>query len=250
MPASRNESIAVICIRTCTGSRSRDRRQGFVSSRVLRLVGAFWLAGALMTLSGCGWFADRWEWNQRLTVEVLVDGELVSGSAVSHVWWEEANSLGFYPAGYNGEATVVDLGGGRYLFALIGEDSKYIAQFTLHNELGEDRGDYGRLLPKVARFRGTREVSPKNYPALIAFRDLNDPKTMLRLVPNQLATTFGPGVSLKRITLEITDENVTRRPISKLLPWLDHLEDFESRPGNPFSSTLPQGVGGLRKGST
>lgn len=82
-------------------------------------------------LASCGMFADVWEWNQKLTVEVLVDGKVVSGSAVSHVWWQEANALGVYPSGYKGEATVVDLGQRGQLFALIGEETKFIAQHTL-----------------------------------------------------------------------------------------------------------------------
>lgn len=103
-------------------------------------------------------FADFWEWNQKVTVEVVVDGKVVSGSAVSHVWWQEANALGVSPSGYKGEATVVDLGRRGQLFALIGEETKYIAQYTLHDDLGYRRGDYERLLPAIMRFRGTKDV--------------------------------------------------------------------------------------------
>ena len=45
--------------------------------RILALISSLFL-------TSCGLFADVWEWNQRLTVEVLVDGQIVSGSAVSH----------------------------------------------------------------------------------------------------------------------------------------------------------------------
>jgi hypothetical protein len=177
-------------------------------------------AGVLL-LAGCGWFAERWEWNQKLTVEVETPDGVRLGSAVSHVSWRAANALGNYPADYSGEATVVDLGRGRYLFALIGESTKQIAAYTLHAELGERRSDYRDLFPKVMAFRGVRDVPRDQYPLLVTFTDLNDPTTVLRVDPADLAASFGPGVSLKRIKLEITDEKVTKGSIERLLTWLD-----------------------------
>ncbi|WP_027155593.1 hypothetical protein [Mesorhizobium sp. WSM2561] len=165
-------------------------------------------------------FADVWEWNQKVTVEVLVDGKVVSGSAVSHVWWQEANALGVYPSGYKGEATVVDLGRRGQLFALIGEETKYIAQYTRHDHLGYRRGDYERLLPAIMRFRGTKDVPRDRYPLLVTFTDPNDPRTVRKVDPNVISAAFGPGVSLSRVTLEITDEATTSGKVETLLPWL------------------------------
>ncbi|MCA9468988.1 MAG: hypothetical protein KC643_26590, partial [Nitrospira sp.] len=47
--------------------------------------------------------------------------------------------------------------------------------------------------------------------------DLTDPKTVQKVDPENLAATFGPGVELKRITLEITDEPVTEGKVESLL---------------------------------
>jgi len=181
-------------------------------------------AGCLL-MAGCGWFAERWEWNQKLTVEVSTPNGARSGSAVSHVSWREANALGNYPADYRGEATVVDLGQGHYLFALIGEPTKQIAAYTLHAELGEQRSDYGKLLPKVIAFRGVRDVPRDRYPLLVTFTDINDPTTVHRVDPDNLAAAFGPGVSLKRITLEITNEPVSDGGIKNLVGWLATVGD-------------------------
>ncbi|WP_156712004.1 twin-arginine translocation signal domain-containing protein [Nitratireductor arenosus] len=178
------------------------------------------LVAALLALAGCGWFAERWEWNQKLTVEVLVDGEIASGSAVSYVRWQEADALDNYSTAYRGEATVVDLGERGVLFALIGEATKYVAGYTLHEELGERRSDYETLYPKVAGFRGVREVAREAYPLLVTFTDIADPTTVKRVDPDDLAATFGPGVALKRITLEITDEAVTEGEVEAVLGWL------------------------------
>jgi len=208
-----------------------------VSRRVL--LGSM-LAGCLL-LAGCGWFAERWEWNQKLTVEVSTPEGLRSGSAVSHVSWREANALGNYPADYSGEATVVDMGQGRYLFALIGEETKQIAAHTLHAELGEQRSDYEKLFPKIMSFRGLRDVPRDRYPLLVTFTDINDPKTVRKVDPDNLAATFGPGVSLKRITLEITDEGVTEGAMEKVLPWWTEYENkqLDGNRYNKVSSEYP-----------
>jgi hypothetical protein len=198
--------------------------RGPLAARGRRLARALMLGAGVMSaflLVSCGMFADVWEWNQKLTVEVLVDGKVVSGSAVSHVWWQEANALGVYPSGYKGEATVVDLGPRGKLFALIGEETNYIAQYTLHDALGEDRGDYEKLLPKIMRFRGTKDVPRDHYPLLVTFTNLDDPRTIRKVDPSDLSAAFGPGISLGQVTLEITDEAVTSGKVETLLPWLN-----------------------------
>ncbi|MEP5757385.1 MAG: hypothetical protein ABJ359_21260 [Nitratireductor sp.] len=205
------------------------------STRCPRLVPLVGFVLATLLLAGCGWLAERWEWNQKLTVEVLVDGETVSGAAVSYVRWQEANALDHYPTAYRGEATVVDLGERGLLFALIGEPTKYIAGYTLHQELGERRSDYETLYPKIAQFRGVRDVPPERYPPLVPFTDIADPTTVKRVDPDDLAATFGPGVALKRITLEITDEAVTEGEVEAVLGWLGDYYD-KRLDGNRFGT--------------
>lgn len=84
-----------------------------------------WVLTALL-VAGCNPFPKTWEWNQKLTIEVITPDGVKSGSAVTHVRWQEENSVGNYPSSYYGEATVVDLGNGRYLFALLGEPTKWL----------------------------------------------------------------------------------------------------------------------------
>lgn len=177
------------------------------------------LAGCLPT-AGCGWFKERWQWNQKLTVEVNTPNGVRTGSAVSHVYWADANALGNYYASYSGEATFVDIGRGRYLFALLSEGTKQIAAYTLHKELGEQRSAYDKLFPRVMSFRGVRDVPRDRYPMLVTFTDINDPTTVRRVDSDDLAAVFGPGVSLRRITLEITGEKVTDGKVETVLPWL------------------------------
>lgn len=175
------------------------------------------VAVAVLT-AACNPFPETWAWNQKLTVEVETPQGIRSGSTVTHVSWQEKNSVGNYPSSYNGEATVVEVAPGKYLFALIGEGTRYIALRTFAAESGTSVTPKG--FAAVSKVRGTRKVPRDNYPLLVTFADIADPKTVQKVDPDNLAASFGPGVSLKRITLEITDEKVTGGVIGKILPWL------------------------------
>lgn len=170
---------------------------------------------AALSLAGCGMFAESWEWNQKLTVEVMTPDGIRSGSAVSYVRWQEPDPFGNYGTRYRGEATVVDLGQGRFLFALIGEPTKYIALRTFNHSITE------RGFAAMARIRGSRDVPREHYPLLMTFTDIGDPTSLRALDPDNLAATFGPGVALTQVRLEITDETMTEGKVERLLAWLD-----------------------------
>jgi hypothetical protein len=57
---------------------------------------------------------------------------------------------------------------------------------------------------------------------LVTFGDLADPTSVARVDPDDLASTFGEGVRLRRITVELTDDLVTTG-IEKRLGWLPNV---------------------------
>lgn len=57
------------------------------------------------------------------------------------------------------------------------------------------------------------------YPMLVTFADEADPRSVTLVDPDDLAASFGEGVSLKRLTAELTDDEVTMG-IEKRLIWL------------------------------
>ena len=89
------------------------------------------------------------------------------------------------------------------------------------------------------------DLPPKLYPLLVTFRDINDPKSITRVDPTAFSSTFGPGVSLKRIMVEATNNPVTTG-IDKRLAWLNYLDRYRTDSENPFTSTLPNEIGSLR----
>ncbi len=60
--------------------------------------------------------------------------------------------------------------------------------------------------------------------------------------PDDFAASFGEGVSLKRITVQITDDPVTTG-IEERLGWLGDLKQYRTDPDNPITNTLPPEIG-------
>ena len=117
-----------------------------------------------------------------------------------------------------GEASFVEIAPGRYLFALLGNGAEQIPYYTFFPADDKDRE---RQATELETMRGTREVPRDRWPLLVTFTDIDDPASVLKVDPDNLAASFGPGVALKRITLEITDENVTKGKVETVLGWLD-----------------------------
>lgn len=86
-----------------------------------------------------------------------------------------------------------------------------IEYWALGSKADEPTGS-GRLHlnPSLAEMKGR--------PMLVTFGDLSDPTSMAEVDPDNLAATFGAGVSLKRITVQMTDDPVTTG-IEKRLGW-------------------------------
>jgi hypothetical protein len=166
-------------------------------------------------------------WNQKLTLTVETpDGE-VSGSGVVRVAWSDSPDLfGDAPHWHSevhGEATVVDLGDGKYLFALIGGAERLALRVFHEGRFPQDTDGLAPIIRTVAaQKRGTaRRVSPEAMPLLVTFADIADPRTVARVDPDDLAATFGPGYVLKSVTLKITGEPVTEGEVERVLPWLE-----------------------------
>lgn len=181
-------------------------------------------------------------WRYKTTVVIETPEGLRTGSAVREVSNSASSiKLGFSqatnPAKAIGEAVVVDLGKRGKLFALMsgykwGPD---YAHSILYDVFPSERGG---TTPEGIRFYKNLKAGPKvltleQYPVLVTFRDINDPKTVapvLELSSNQkwppafsvkadhFQELFGEGVRLKEITIEMTDEPVTWGVVDKIIP--------------------------------
>lgn len=184
-----------------------------------------------LLLTGCG---QRGGWQQRITLHLTTPDGPMQASSVVRVAYGITNSP-FLPGeargvigSHRGEAVVADLGEGRYLFALLkGRNDLYDvaylqtrAAFVELEPLLPPDGDFHRWGRAVQRAEGPRDLPPEAYPMLVSFADLTDPASVFEVDPADLSAAFGAGYALERITLEITDEEVTEGVVEAVLGWL------------------------------
>ncbi len=180
----------------------------------------------------------RAQWHQKMTVVVDTPHGEKRGSSVISVNFARGNErLLRVTEGsgvrwdVKGEAVVVDLGEGRYLFALLKGGSSYLGNAGVNAYVFSSRryapGEIEAVKAVERAPRNAPKVLPREmYPLLVTFDDINDPKTVKKVDPDNLAATFGPGYRLKRITIEITDEPVTRGKVEKVLGWWKHVDNY------------------------
>ncbi|MGB3317158.1 MAG: hypothetical protein WBB85_22450 [Albidovulum sp.] len=180
-----------------------------------------------LLLTGC---KEEFAWRQKMTVTVETPAGEVSGSSVSAVSWQEhavrfPDGMGWH---YNvtGEAVVVEVTPGRYLFALIeGPSANYLGSVAPASIAGRkgrviNPDLFDEVRDKRDRAAGVIAVPDYQYPMMVTFADIADPASVALVDPDDLAASFGPGVRLKSVTLEVTDAPVTEGRLEARLPWL------------------------------
>ncbi len=185
------------------------------------------------------YFYPTYSWHQKMTVEVDVDGETYVGSSVVEMHVSAYPDTGWAPGvrsyGVRGEAVVVELPEKRYLFTLL-TYNVFLTGKVFHDIVGGDVSEpekgWARVIGDVQE---VRDLDPKDYPLLATFTNLNDSTTVKVLDPANLEATFGSGVSLKRITLEITDEPVTEGRVERVLSWFYEVENLFPIGQKPFA---------------
>ncbi len=173
--------------------------------------------GALL-LAGCGDVLgeDRApDYRYRLTVEVDTPEGLRTGSSVIEVE-QSLGGAGGSPANsqiyrrIRGEAVAVDLSDGRTLFALLRSESDIEWAETIVSRVAPKGGGSASKprFDNALRLKGETEL-PRTFPAyawiekrsaypmLVTFGDLSDPTSVALVEPDNLAASFGEGVSLK-----------------------------------------------------
>lgn len=202
------------------------------------------LLAALM-LAGCDLVAGdpTPTYRYRMTVEVETPEGLETGSSVIEVSTDVAGKYSIPTPGrvshrVRGEAAAVDLGERGVLFALLRSESEVDWSANVMFLLAPAAPDaipagesflwrYDAMLAMTrpielpATFPDVAHLKDRPArPMLVTFRDLADPTTVEKVDPDNLAASFGDGVSLRRITVQMTDDPVTTG-IEERLEWMD-----------------------------
>jgi hypothetical protein len=186
----------------------------------LRNLGRFLGIAALgVFLSSCG----DYQWNQKLTVTVDTPTGVKSGSSVMKMRLSNQRSA-FNPPeargvsfSLSGEAVVLELAPGRYLFALL----KGVPSLGEQLYPKMDAIEAAQRLKNDKPDGSTKVILTTNdYPLLVTFTDINDPASVKRVDPTNLEAAFGPGYRLNGIMLTLTKEPVIKGKVEKVLSWL------------------------------
>ena len=205
------------------------------------------LAAILAAILALGWwvFDGSTTWprtiRSRLTIVVETPEGERSGSSVTQgttiFTGGMTKDLGFGIRGkLVGEGVAVDLGPRGFLVATFetqfalsrGGMASYNpalvpfpqAKFRGNYYKGmSDNDELAAYLDEVNRLKPRGELPFQDLPVLVRFHDPKDPTSVELVDPQNLAASFGPGVTLKHAFVEITDDPVTKG-IESQLPWL------------------------------
>jgi hypothetical protein len=182
-----------------------------------------------------------------LTVETP-DGAK-TGSNVVEVALRESHFLeSGLPVTLSGEALYLDLGPGRKpLVALLRDPCRdYECRAWREDQLvhwsndnpsnllirlyGDDVRTTDDLFTEynsLAKGRKPVALQPMDLPVLATFQNVDEPNSVRRIDPNDLAASLGPGVHWRSMTIETTNEPITTG-IEKKLPWLKRIKSVAS----------------------
>ncbi|MDA7787879.1 hypothetical protein N8940_01440 [Sphingomonadaceae bacterium] len=216
-------------------------------------------AGALLSvlpLTACGVGPDPTPtYRYRLTVEVDTPDGLKTGSSVIEVETHIAGKTAITTPGRvtqkaRGEAVAVDLGEGRTLFALLRSPTdvdwagNVMTLLVPGSHSFQQRFDFmlenGRVIELPPYFEDRAHIQNRlARPMLVTFRDLADPSSVAEVEPDDLATSFGDGVDLERMTVQLTNDPLTMT-IEDRLTWLANVRGALVK--IPISERPPTGL--------
>lgn len=186
----------------------------------MRHANAITLLGLILLAAGLWacFHAPTHVWHQRITATVLTPQGEIRASVVqqghlidqSRAPLPEARGA---TSGLRGEGLEVKIFPGRFLFVLLDDQPK---PFPVFFPKEAPLNAVHRLTPPL----GPATIPAGLYPPMVTFDDVTRPETVRAVDPANLAATFGPGVTLVSLTMEITDDPLTKGEMARVLPWL------------------------------
>ncbi len=185
------------------------------------------LALVLPLTIGAGYAQETYTWNQRMTVTVETPDGPVSGTTVYEVTaviFSDGGGLSGTTAArytHRGEAAVIDLGGDRYIFALVEPFGENIYRAAPDRFDGIDYNERARWIRAFRRMREPLVLPEEYYPRFVTFGHITDPLTADIFEADEMATIFGEEYVIASVTLEVVRAPMEVGRIEEVLPWLE-----------------------------
>jgi len=190
------------------------------------------LAGGVgvLLLGGCDYLVPA-RYRVRMTVEVLTPQGMRTGSSVYGESAYKAVRLTPHEhsggGGLRGEAVVVDLPDGP-LFVLLtsgsasGQPLGVLMTRALSNKPNfKDVDAYVSAVRHLSWFGGKAELPRADWPLMVRFRDIDDPRSVERVEPE--------AIGVRRILLEVTSDRMTTGIEKHFPPWFGDLAKRHAR---------------------
>jgi hypothetical protein len=218
-----------------------------------------WLVGiAALIYGGFVFLLPTTTINYRLTIEAMTpDGPRIGSGVIQVSYSSDINVNGGGRKGsmeVTGEAIYLDLGGGKNLVVTLqgdGTGRKNVSQsetvslsakwlpvriFGIKWAWGDEWSLESQS--RAALATGAKEVPLVQLPMVVSFRNPLDPMSVVLLDPQDISEVLGPGYTLSKATIAITDAQPTEA-IVKSLPWIEninggYLHGGKSSAGSPF----------------
>ncbi len=168
------------------------------------------------------WLYPTYICRYRLTVNAAIGEQQYSGSSVVEIKVKMQPNVLDNPRwhfGINGQATFVDLGGGRNLVALLnpgpskGKDAVTLLFRAFNISFSADNA------ADLKKLSGERRLEPVNWPAFVTFQDVGEARSIKAVDPSALQDTYGSGARINSVTVSITSDPASRG-LEERLPWL------------------------------
>lgn len=193
-----------MCLMTSEGLRARPSEP--------RMKNFLWLSIPLMLVIGSinAISGTSWSWRQKITVIVSTPNGVRAGSSVTTARLTLKNTRIMPQSGssyvVSGEAAMVEIVPGKYLFALLKRMPTVSEIYRVPpDQIGQKIGS-------------TTELAQHSWPMLVTFLDLNDPRTVKEITPQNIEGIFGSGVAIDNIRFSLTNDGRTKS-IDRVLSW-------------------------------
>lgn len=203
----------------------------------------FVYSSLLLAALGIGYFvydaiydAHNFSYRTKLTLTISTPEGPAIASGVQQI--DASKSfINFADTGGNywtrkGEALVLDLGQGRYVFAPpknwpnLADEMSAQGIISSNSELAHQTAIQAQVEPISVPIERMRWM--------VTFADASDPGSIIGLDSEDLAATFGRGYALTGVTIQATDDPLTIGQVERVLGWLRGHKDW-------LSYTTPDG---------